>query len=151
MKHTLLAVIAAGLAVLILTAGCNKSLKQTIERAKGNAAEEQRAEERAVQDSESDYMDEWQAFRGNAEKQIAANAVTIDELKAKAAGADEKVRAKFSATVDVLVQKNKELKGKLDAYQDEGKINWDAFKRDFSHDLESLGQSLKDLDATAKK
>lgn len=151
MKLITFTIIAAGMAALVLTAGCGKSLQQRIEQAKGNAAEEQRAVEQADQDAQLDYLDEWQAFRSEADKQIAANEKSMNDLKARAAGGDAKLRAKVNTEVEALGRKNAELKKKLKAYQDEGKVNWDAFKRDFSNDLDGLGKALKDLDAAAQK
>jgi len=151
MKHNSFTLVAFGVAALMLTAGCGKSLQQTIDKAKGNAAEEQRAEDQAVQDAQQDYLDEWKAFRSEAETQIAANIKSMDDLKAKAATADEKLRTKVTATLDDLSKKNQALKVKLDGYQDDGKVNWDAFKRDFSKDMEGLDKALKDMDTAAKK
>ena len=37
------------------------------------------------------------------------------------------------------------MKEKLEAYKDNGKDNWDNFKRDFSKSMDNLGQSFKDL------
>jgi hypothetical protein len=151
MKLIPLTIIAAGIAALLLTAGCGKSLQQRIDQAKGSVAEEQRAVERAHDDAESEYLDEWQTFRGEAEKQIAANAKTMDDLKAKMATANDQLKSKVASDMVSLEKKNAELKKKLDSYKDEGKVNWDAFKRDFSQDLEGLSKSLNDLGKTDKK
>jgi hypothetical protein len=155
MRPMVFAIIAAGVATLVLTAGCGKSLQQRIEEAKGSASEEQQAGEageKAEQAAREDYLDEWQDFRGAAENQIAANTKTMDSLKGKAAAyADDKLRNGVSATLEELAKKNKELNQRLQGYKDEGKLSWDAFKRDFSHDLNGLDKTLRDLGAADKK
>jgi hypothetical protein len=151
MKPTTCAVMAVGFAALILTMGCGKSLQQKIEEAKGNAAEEQQAVDKSVHDAQADYLDEWQDFRAEAEKQLAANTATMSGLKTKAAAiSDEKLRNGANASLEELSRKSKDLTDKLKGYKDEGKVNWDAFKRDFSQDLAGVSKSLKDMDAATK-
>jgi hypothetical protein len=90
-------------------------------------------------------LDEWSAFRSAAEEQLASNAKSIDDLKLRLAKSDDEVKAKVGSQIEALTAKNSELQKRLDSYRDEGKLNWDAFKRDFSHDLDGLGKTLKDL------
>ena len=144
------ALIAAGLSVLVLTAGCKRSLKQTLQQAESDANAEQQAAEQAERDILWDYPDEWQAFRSGAEAQIAANSKRIDNLQTRAAG-DNKLRAEVGVPLEKLTQMNQELKLRLDRYKDDGKLNWDAFKRDFSNDLAALDKDLKNLGAPAQK
>ena len=37
------------------------------------------------------------------------------------------------------------MKKKMDDYKAEGKEQWEAFKTEFSHDMDELGQAFKDL------
>jgi chromosome segregation ATPase len=150
MKLVPFTMIIVAIAALVLTAGCGKSLQERIEQAKRNAQDEQLVQKQAQQDEPSDYLDEWQAFRSDAEKQLAANTKSIDSLKLRIAAADDMIKAKVGPQIEALKKKNGELKKKLDGYRDEGKVNWDAFKRDFSHDLDGLDKALKDLTTDSK-
>jgi hypothetical protein len=126
--------------MLSIGAGCGKSLQQRIEQAKGmSVGEEMRAEEKAEQDAQNEYLDEWQSFRSGAVKQIAANEKSLEDLSAQSAATG----GKLDATLTGLQQKNDDLKKRLQGYQDEGKVGWDAFKRDFSHDLDGLDKALR--------
>ena len=137
--------IVAGTATLVLTAGCGRSLQETIERAKQDAQGEQQGIQRTESNAQSDYSDEWEAFRTEADRQLAVNAKNLDELQLGISNSDDKVRATVEAQVQALTKKNGELRRQLEGYQDQGKLNWDAFKRDFSHDLDGLKKALKDL------
>jgi hypothetical protein len=33
----------------------------------------------------------------------------------------------------------------LESYKDEGKEKWESFKKEFNHDMDELGKSIKDL------
>ncbi len=140
---------AVSLAVLlvlasIMAAGCGKSLQQRIDQAKGSMADQDvKAEEKAEQEAQNDYLDEWQAFRGEAEKQVAANDKDLEHLKAKSAAAG----GKEGAAITDLQQKNDKLKGQLQGYRDEGKVGWDAFKRDFTHEMDSLSKAIIAVEA----
>ncbi len=37
------------------------------------------------------------------------------------------------------------MKIKMDNYKEDGKEKWEAFKSEFSHDMDELGSALKDL------
>jgi hypothetical protein len=37
------------------------------------------------------------------------------------------------------------MKMKMDNYKEEGKDKWEIFKTEFSHDMDALGKSFKDL------
>ena len=145
MKFMTFTVIATGISVLVLTAGCGKTLQERIKQAEGSAPEEKRTLEQSEQDAQLEYLDEWSAFRSAAEEQLASNAKSIDDLKLRLAKSDDEVKAKVGSQIEALTAKNSELQKRLDSYRDEGKLNWDAFKRDFSHDLDGLGKTLKDL------
>jgi hypothetical protein len=132
--------IAVAISMIALTSGCSKSIQQTIEKAKGSAQEEQRVKVQAEEDAQLDYLDEWAAFRSEAEQQIIANAKNIDSLKTAITAAGGKMQ---TVTLDELTRKNQALLKKLDGYQDEGKVNWDAFKNEFAHDQKQLDMTLK--------
>lgn len=42
-------------------------------------------------------------------------------------------------------KKNAELKAKIAAYETE-QSDWEAFKREFNHDMDELGNALQDFD-----
>jgi len=61
------------------------------------------------------------------------------------------MRADYEKNLNELEQKNKNLKMKMAEYQDSGKDNWESFKREFNHDMDELGKSLKNFTDNNKK
>jgi predicted RNase H-like nuclease (RuvC/YqgF family) len=145
MKYFSFVVITAAFAALVLTTGCGKSLQERIDKMKENAQDEQQGNSKSEGSSNQDYTDEWSAFRTESETQINDNAQSIEDLRPKLAAADDKARAELGKQLEALTKTNRELKSKLDDYQDQGKMNWDAFKRDFSRELYDLNTDLNKL------
>ena len=58
---------------------------------------------------------------------------------------DSKTKAKYNKAVAELEQKNRDLKKKLEEYKDEGESKWQEFKTNFSHDMDAVGKTIKDL------
>jgi chromosome segregation ATPase len=138
-------VFAALFAGLLLTAGCGKSLQERIEAAKGNAHEEQQAIKQAEEDAQGEYRDELDDFRADAEKQLASQRRDLDELKQKIGSEDLPGIRKLTSQMDLLREKNQDLQSKLDGYKDDGKVNWDAFKRDMTNDLSRIDKTLAEM------
>ncbi|OFY87404.1 MAG: hypothetical protein A3F72_04170 [Bacteroidetes bacterium RIFCSPLOWO2_12_FULL_35_15] len=100
-----------------------------------------------LQDSKNKTQaDEYKAYRAEQEKKITDNEKKIAELKAKKDKVKKEKLAAYESKIDNLEKKNKEMKKKIMAnYKDEGKEKWESFKKEFNHDMDELGQSLKDL------
>jgi hypothetical protein len=129
---------------LVAVTGCDKSFKQVMKE-NGQVQTQAQIKHQAAEDALVEYQDEWQAFRIESDKQIAANVKSMDDLKARVAAADAKSGTRLSATLETLSGTNTALLEKLDGYQDDGKLSWDMFRRDFSRDLAGLDRDLTDL------
>ncbi len=145
MKPGTLTLIAVSVATLILIAGCGQSLQERVEKAKGDAWEEQHATKQAEEDAQQGYRDEWEDFRDAAEAQLSTNAKRLHDITLKIAASDDTVKARIGAQNEALTKLNAELRVRLAGYKDVGKVNWDEFKRDFSHDLDALSKAVKNL------
>jgi len=42
-------------------------------------------------------------------------------------------------------RKNEELRDRLETQEREGQEKWENFKKEFNHDIDELGQAIKDL------
>lgn len=118
----------------ILYAGCGKTPVQKAKEAN-----------QELTDAKADYCVEWQKFKIYSEEQIRTNENRIDAFKERMGKVDSKTIAKYNIAVAELEQKNRELKKKLEEYKDEGESNWYEFKTNFSHDLDAVGKTMKDL------
>ena len=135
MKNKIFTFAVIGCMAGIFLAGCGKTSEQKVEGAK-----------QELKDAKADYLAEWQKFKTESEEQIKANEDRIDAFKEKMATADTKnTKAKYNEAVVELKQKNRELKKKLEEYKDEGESKWQEFKTNFSHDMDAIGKTMKDL------
>ena len=76
---------------------------------------------------------------------IAANDQIIADLKATIQHDKKAAKADYKSKVSALEQKNAEMKKKMEDYRQDGKDRWQAFKAEFSHDMDELGKAFKDL------
>lgn len=70
-------------------------------------------------------------------------------MKIKKTGND--IDKAYQRNIDTIEQKNKNLKIKMDSYKNDVDSDWQSFKREFSHDMDELGKSLKDFTVNNKK
>ncbi len=94
--------------------------------------------------------EEWEAFRNDSELKIKANEVRITELNVKMKKPGEIFDAIYEKKIINLEQQNKEMRARLTAYEN-NQSNWESFKREFNHDMDEIGQALKDLTVDNKK
>ncbi|MBK7336847.1 MAG: hypothetical protein IPJ00_12050 [Saprospirales bacterium] len=93
--------------------------------------------------------EEWQAFRNETEARIKVNEARIAELKVKMKKSGKSMDALYADKINALEQKNKDLKTRMDNYE-QNKTEWQAFKREFNRDMDELGQALKDFSVDNK-
>jgi phage-related minor tail protein len=145
MKTKINIVVALGLAALTFSACGTK--EQKVERAEENV----RDAKEDVQDANLELQQAQQQYRDEAAARITENERSIDELRGRMKDSKEKVDAEYSEKVNKLEEKNKEMDVRLKGYNDTNKDKWEEFKREFNHDMDELGQSLKDLGRDNKK
>jgi len=94
--------------------------------------------------------EEWEAFRNESELKIKANEIRITELNVKMKKPGEIFDAIYEKKITNLEQQNREMRARLVAYE-KSQSNWESFKREFNHDMDEIGQALKDLTVDNKK
>jgi peptidoglycan hydrolase CwlO-like protein len=96
----------------------------------------------AAQQEANDY----QQFKKDAQMKIDENKQKIADLKDKKSNESKEVRDKYDKKVANLEQKNNELRKKIDNYNESSNsTKWASFKREFNHDMDELGKSIKDI------
>nr|MBP8086991.1 hypothetical protein [Saprospiraceae bacterium] len=88
-------------------------------------------------------------FKSDAEIKIKENEVRIGELKVKMKKSGKTFDAMYEKNIIALEEKNKDLKTRIASYET-NQSDWDAFTREFNHDMDELGQALKDLTVNNK-
>jgi len=94
--------------------------------------------------------EEWEAFRNDSELKIKANEIRITELNVKMKKPGEIFDEIYEKKITNLEQQNREMRARLVAYE-KSQSNWESFKREFNHDMDEIGQALKDLTVDNKK
>ena len=101
------------------------------------------------------FQDDWRKerdqLRADLNKRIEKNKKDIQSLKEESRNKKEDARAKYNEAVADLEKRNNRLQKKLDDYKDDSKESWQSFKREFNHDMDELGSSIKDLFKDNKK
>lgn len=136
------------LAVAMLTAGSFFTSCQTpaekVDTAETNVDEAQQDLKDAKQDEKVADAEEWKTFMTDTDLKIKANETRIAEIRVKKKTSDTKMDLVYTQRIDTLEQRNLAMRTWMNDY---GKSNtdWAIFKREFNHDMDELGQALKDL------
>jgi len=136
MKNSILIIAAFIIAPLMLTS-CDK-LSQNRERSEILKVEANR--ELGI--SRSEVETEIRTFRIEMAGKIMENNRSIADIRRKINN-DEVTAGATEARIAELQSENRELKRIIDNYNDLSRHNWDEFKKEFTEDMEDLGNSLK--------
>lgn len=133
--------------------GCQSSAEK-VENAKENVDEAKEELQEVKAEAQADAIkvanaEEWRVFKTETELKIKENEDRIAELKAKMKKSGKTFDAMYEKNINTLEQKNKDLKVRLNGYET-NQSDWESFKREFNHDMDELGQALKDLTVNNK-
>jgi peptidoglycan hydrolase CwlO-like protein len=95
-------------------------------------------------------LEDWKIFKLESELKMKENDIRIAELKVKKRKSGKLLDPLFDKKIENLEQKNTDLKAKINAF-DKSQSNWEAFKREFKHDMDELGKAMNDLTIDNKK
>ena len=147
MKKTILTLVITMFVVTAAFVSCKPATKEEIE-AKENVQE---ANEELTEAKRAATAEEWQEFKDDMNEAIKKNEERIAELKLEMKKTGKSVDAQYEKSIDDLEQKNKDLKIKMETYKNDANADWQSFKREFNHDMDELGNALKDLTVNNKK
>jgi len=139
-------------AVMSIFVGCGTSADKTaaaekeVAEAKENLADAKRD---AILDRKVEAK-EWQDFQDESSDKITSNNIKIAELKRRMLQSGQLENAVLRERIINLEMKNTELRKRMETY-DASQNDWASFKREFSNDMDELGESLEDLTVDSKK
>lgn len=127
---------------------------EKVDAAKENVAEAKEDLREVQQDAATDAVkvataEEWQQFKDESNELIRKNEIRIEEIKVKMNKKGKTLDAVYAKNIETLEQKNKDLKTRIGAYEN-NQGNWESFKREFNHDMDELGKALTDLTVNNK-
>lgn len=138
----------------IFMVGCKPATKevldsqQQVEVAKENV---QDANDTLRQARKAVTAEEWKAFKYSSDSIIKINDMRIAALKSKMNRTGKSIDTVYQRNIDVVEQRNENLKSKMNAFNNDVNEDWQSFKREYKHDTDELGQALKDLTVNNKK
>lgn len=140
-----------GIIATLLAISC-KSGEQKVADAENKVANAEQNLDQVKHDADSVAAKnaELDAFKLESENKIRENELLITALKDKKKSTGKKVDAVFEKNIDSLELRNKNMKKRMDGFE-RGKSDWESFKREFSHDMNELGNALNDLGVNNKK
>jgi hypothetical protein len=126
---------------------CQPSSSKKLQDAKADVAEA----DKNLEQAEVDYLADMATYRKEVDTKITANEQSIKDFKARIAESKEQAKEDYDEEIIKLEEKNTDMKRKLDEYKQKGKDQWDSFKKEFNHDMDELGNALRDLTVNNKK
>jgi len=141
-------VIAMTMLAVALLSSC-QSNSEKLEKADKDVAEakeelaEARADAREIRIMVANE-EEWRNFKADAEVKIANNEKRIEEIREKMKKPGKTFDEMYRKNIDALEERNRDLRKRI-GYYENNQSDWDKFKREFNHDMDELGQALKDL------
>jgi chromosome segregation ATPase len=103
-----------------------------------------------VEEQKKANAEAWKMVKNEWEAKIKNNDIVIADLKSHLKKPGKAIDAAYEKSINDLQQRNKDMKARIDAY-DKSQSDWESFKREFTHDMEGLGQALNDLTVNNKK
>lgn len=95
--------------------------------------------------AKQDYAEQYQKFKLESDEKITANEKLIADLKAYSQNKKKEAKITYDQTISSLEETNEAMKAKVRDYKEEGNEAWEAFKREFNHDMDELGKSINNL------
>ena len=149
-KQTVVLTVVAFISVNIYS-GCESTPEKRVESAEQDLHEARKEIKEAVKDARTAYRDEWHTFQFDTEAKLRDNEYRINELKRQMVKAPVKSKMKFDKEIEAVEQRNENLKQKLADYKDEGKEEWEDFKKEFAIEVEGIQKSLSNVTELKKK
>jgi peptidoglycan hydrolase CwlO-like protein len=144
MKNTILVLAVTAFMGGTMVAGCNSSDKK-VENARDKVQDAKENMVEVTQELNQALKDSIQQFKNESVVKISHYEKSIAEFKARIANEKKENKAIYEKKLAELEQKNSDMKKKLEDFKDEGQGDWRSFKSEFNHDMDELGQALKDL------
>lgn len=145
LKITFLACIAVG-----ALSACNPSPKKEAEKVEEAKEDLQEAKE-DLEQARLDSINDYHKFKDEADARFAENERQIAILKEKAQLEKKEVREKYEMELKELTEKNAQLKSRVEYNRKNAKDKWEAFKLNFTQEMDELGKSLLAMTERNKK
>lgn len=104
-----------------------------------------------LQQARLDSMKEYLNFKEASERKLKDNDAQIATLKYQIKSQKTEMQMDYNKQLEVLTQKNENLKTGIRNYKESTKEKWETFKMNFNVDLDSLGKTISMMSQKNKK
>jgi predicted nucleic acid-binding Zn-ribbon protein len=140
MKNTAITLALSTIITGALLTGCS-SPEEKVKDAQDNVT----TANNKLDSANQEYLADIESYKKQTADSIAANQQSIQSFNERIAKAKLEDREEYQAKINDLNNRDSDMKKKMDDYKAEGKEKWEAFKAGFSHDMDELGKSIRDL------
>lgn len=149
MKNKFLVLSASAFIAGAILTGCN-SPTEKVQKAEEQVDQANKELEQAKKDLE-EYRADSARYMEIAARQIAANQQRIAQLREELSKPGKKAQETISEQIDELEKRNNEIREKVAAYRYVRKEQWESFKKELDHDINELGDALRDFTIDNRK
>lgn len=147
MKKTLIDTAIIGFVFATLVVACDTSSDKVdqAERNLMNKEAEVYEAKNELEAAKQSYLQDFEDYKIEKTMQIAANEQAIADLKLKIENENAVQRKDHRLQIARFESENDVLREKMKAYHPENKERWEAFKKEFNHDINELGKTIQDV------
>lgn len=98
-----------------------------------------------LREAEKEYDEQYNQFKIESNEQIESNSEVIRDLRLKSKDKKAEAKVEYERSIDELEAKNQALKVRVEMQEKTSNEKWHSFKDEFKHDMNELGQSIKDI------
>ncbi|GAA4445166.1 hypothetical protein GCM10023091_36380 [Ravibacter arvi] len=142
MKNSILNIFAFVMIANVISTGC-KTSENKLRKSERNLI----SANKDLEIANKEYLTDLESYRKEVIEDIAINDRSIFDLKKVINEQSADVRSAYKKNIDELERKNLEMKNVINEYQAEGEEKWKVFKAKFSHDMDKIGEALKNIEA----
>jgi predicted RNase H-like nuclease (RuvC/YqgF family) len=88
--------------------------------------------------------EEWRIFKNESDLKFKENEARIAELRVQLNRSGTTLDHVYAQRIETLEEKNRGMRNRMTVYEN-NKSDWETFKREFTRDMEALGNSFKDV------
>lgn len=98
-----------------------------------------------MQGTQVDTVADFESLNKASELRFTENEKLIADLKSKNTSMDANTKSEKIKDIELLEQKNNNLRNDLSSYKKDGKKEWKAFRKQFDSDMDKLTEDLKNM------
>ena len=137
MKKSIFTVIVTACFVGIVLISCKpetkeeKEAQEKLEFARDNVKDARDSLKIAKKEA---MEEEWTAFKFSGDSIIKVNDLRIAKLKRNMKNTGKSIDVEYQKNINLIEQRNKDLKVKMNTYKDDVNSDWQSLKREFTRD-----------------